>query len=125
MNYGKVAERSSSRSRYPNTARFAATSVIPTVILSRSDRVRTLRTVSARYGCDADLNVGRRFLSSEPGDVECREEDEREDGCDQQPSHDRKGHRSPEHRRGDWDHAEDRRDRRQHDGSKASTAGVD
>src|SRR5580692_13057157 len=39
MNYGKVEEPSSSRSRRKSTARFAATSAILTVTLSRSDRV--------------------------------------------------------------------------------------
>jgi len=41
MNYGKVEERSSSRSRSPSTARRAATSAILTDILSRSDRAQT------------------------------------------------------------------------------------
>src|SRR5436190_7838657 len=44
MNYGKVEERTSSRSRSPNTARRAATSAILTDILSRSDRAPTSRT---------------------------------------------------------------------------------
>src|SRR5579864_3011431 len=48
MNYGKVEERSSSRSRSPNTARRAATSAILTDILSRSDRAPTSRTADAR-----------------------------------------------------------------------------
>src|SRR5271170_7372904 len=48
MKYGEVEERISSRSRSPNTARRAATSAILTVILSRSDRAPTLRTVKAR-----------------------------------------------------------------------------
>src|ERR1700685_4352031 len=48
MNYGKVEERSSSRSRSPSTARRAATSAILTDILSRSDRAPTSRTVDAR-----------------------------------------------------------------------------
>src|ERR1700722_5093924 len=47
MNCGKVEELSSSRSQYPSTARFAATSAIPTVILSRSDRAPNLPTVSS------------------------------------------------------------------------------
>ena len=50
MNCGKVEEPSSSRSRYPSTARFAATSAILTVILSRSDRAPTSNTVNARRG---------------------------------------------------------------------------
>jgi hypothetical protein len=41
MNYGKVEERSSSRSRSPSTARRAATSAILTDILSRLDRAPT------------------------------------------------------------------------------------
>src|SRR5215475_15049922 len=49
---------------------------------------------------------GRGLLSSEPRDIECGEEDQREDCRDQQPSHDREGHWSPEHGRGDGDHTE-------------------
>ena len=47
MNCGKVEEPSSSRSPYPSTARFAATSAILTVILSRWDRARISSTVSS------------------------------------------------------------------------------
>src|SRR5271154_6251000 len=47
MNYGRVEERSSSRSRSPSTARRAATSAILTDILSRSDRAQTSHTVNA------------------------------------------------------------------------------
>src|SRR5271169_1353935 len=54
MNYGKVEEPSSSRSRYPSTARYAATSAILTAISSKSDRAPTSRTVNARPGRDAD-----------------------------------------------------------------------
>src|SRR5271170_8347816 len=50
MNYGRVEEQSSSRSRSPSTARRAATSAILTDILSRSDRAPTSRTVDARPG---------------------------------------------------------------------------
>src|SRR6202142_3390199 len=50
MNYGKVEERSSSQSRFPNTARRVATSAILTDILSRSDRAPTSRTVEAAIG---------------------------------------------------------------------------
>src|ERR1700751_1708050 len=50
MNYGKVEEPSSSRNRYPSTARYAATSAILTVTLSRSDKARMLPTVNARPG---------------------------------------------------------------------------
>src|SRR5271157_2824650 len=57
MNCGKVEEPSSSRSQYPSTARFAATSAILTVILSRSDRAPSSSTVSARPGWDADLGA--------------------------------------------------------------------
>src|SRR5450755_3382079 len=47
MNYGKVEEASSSRNRYPSTARYAAISAILTVILSKSDRAPSSRTVNA------------------------------------------------------------------------------
>src|ERR1700722_7611551 len=50
MNYGKVEERSSSRSRSPSTERRAATSAILTDILSRSDRPPTPPTVDAWPG---------------------------------------------------------------------------
>src|SRR5271170_540859 len=50
MSYGKVEERSSSRSRSPNTARHAATFAILTDILSRSDRAPTSHTDDARPG---------------------------------------------------------------------------
>src|SRR5271163_1017224 len=56
INCGKVEEPSSSLRQYPSTARFAATSAILTVILSRWDRAPTLSTVSARPGRDSDLN---------------------------------------------------------------------
>src|ERR1700733_6005338 len=56
MNCGKVEELSSSRSQYPSTARFAATSAILTVILSRSDRAPSSSTVSARPGWESDSN---------------------------------------------------------------------
>src|SRR6202521_4921892 len=59
MNYGKVEEPSSSRSRYPSTARYAATSAILTATSSKSDRAPTSPTVNARLnarpGRDADL----------------------------------------------------------------------
>src|SRR5215472_2081893 len=57
MNYGKVEERSSSRSRSPSTARRAATSAILMDILSRSDRAPTSRTADALPGWDADLGL--------------------------------------------------------------------
>src|ERR1700684_3390721 len=50
MNYGKGEERSSSRSRSPSMARYAATSAILTAISSKSDRAPTSPTVSARPG---------------------------------------------------------------------------
>src|ERR1700682_3986309 len=56
MNCGKAEEPSSSRSQYPSTARFAATSAILTVTLSRLDRALSSSTVSARPGLDSDLN---------------------------------------------------------------------
>src|ERR1700719_2283602 len=57
MNYGKVEERSSSRSRSPSTARRAATSAILTDILSRSDRAQTSHTVNARPGWSVFLET--------------------------------------------------------------------
>src|SRR5438105_1555297 len=71
MNYGKVEERSSSRSRSPNTARRAATSAILTDILSRSDRAPNSRTADARPGksilivpseSSANTEIGRNGL---------------------------------------------------------------
>src|ERR1700675_1017505 len=56
MNCGKIEGPSSSRRQYPSTARFAATSAILTVILSRSDRAPSSSTVSARPKWDSDLN---------------------------------------------------------------------
>src|SRR5665213_3183500 len=50
MSYGRAEERSSSRRQSPSTARSAATSVILTVISSRSDRAPIRRTVDARLG---------------------------------------------------------------------------
>ena len=50
MNYGKAGERSSSRRQSRNTARYAATSAILTVISSRSDRAPTKSTVNAASG---------------------------------------------------------------------------
>src|SRR5271166_3624626 len=64
MNYGKVEERSSSRSRSPNTARRAATSAILTDILSRSDRAPTSRTADARPG-KSILIVPERVVDAE------------------------------------------------------------
>ena len=47
-NCGKAEEPSSSQSRFPNMAKFGATSAILTGTLSRSDRAPTLSTVNAR-----------------------------------------------------------------------------
>src|SRR5580700_9549882 len=55
MNYGKVEEPSSSRNRLPSTARFAATSAILTVTLSRSDRAPISSTVNTRPGWDTGV----------------------------------------------------------------------
>src|SRR5579863_2506073 len=55
MNCGKVEEPSSSRLRFPSTARSAATSATLTATLSRSDRAPISSTVSARPGWDSDL----------------------------------------------------------------------
>src|SRR3984885_8599562 len=62
MNYGKVEEPSSSRSRYPSTARNAAISAILTVTSSKSDRAPTLLMVNVRPGRDADLDACRTLL---------------------------------------------------------------
>src|SRR6516165_6928970 len=65
MSYGKVEEPSSSRSPYPNTARFAATCAIQTVTSSRSDRAQPSLTVNARPGWDVDLKYRKRRYPSE------------------------------------------------------------
>src|SRR5271157_5989871 len=65
MNYGKVEERSSSRSRSPNTVRRAATSAILTDILSRWDRAPTSRTADARPGKSILIVPGRIVAHSE------------------------------------------------------------
>jgi len=57
----KSQEPSSSRSRRKSTTRFAATSAILTVTLSRSDRAPTSRKADARPGWDADC---RQLLSA-------------------------------------------------------------
>ena len=59
--YGRVEERSSSRRQSPSTARSAATSVILTVISSRSDRAPTRRTVDARPGKSILIVPGELF----------------------------------------------------------------
>src|SRR5579863_7364650 len=64
MNYGKVEEPSSSRSRRKSTARFAATSGILTVTLSRSDRAPTSCKADARPGWDPDLGADNADQSS-------------------------------------------------------------
>src|SRR5580693_8606503 len=73
MNYGKVEEPSSSRSRRKSTARFAATSAILTVTLSRSDRAPTSRkATSARLPEQVGLTSGivNRFPSTEERDMD-------------------------------------------------------
>src|ERR1700722_15354254 len=65
MNYGKVEERSSSRSRSPSTARRAATSAILTDILSRSDRAPTSRTAEARPRWEAGTSPNPTPLEKE------------------------------------------------------------
>src|SRR5579862_5133721 len=50
MNCGKAGEPSSSRRRFPSTARFAATSAILMATSSRSDKARLSSTASARRG---------------------------------------------------------------------------
>src|SRR5579863_10631574 len=60
MNYGRVGGPSSSRSRFPSTARYAATSAILTVISSKSDRAPTKSTVNARPWGDAGLRLRMR-----------------------------------------------------------------
>src|ERR1700682_2608386 len=72
MNYGKVEERSSSRSRSPNTARRAATSAILTDILSRSDRARTSRTADARPGKSILIVPERVVRDSAKGPISSR-----------------------------------------------------
>src|SRR5258708_34626264 len=67
MNYGKVEERSSSRSRSANTARRAATSAILTDILSRSDRAPTSPTADARPGKSILIIPERVVADSEKG----------------------------------------------------------
>src|SRR3984957_4540267 len=63
MNYGKVEGPSSSRRRYPSTTRFAATSAILTVTLSRSDRALISRKALPR-GHDGTHRVALRRLAS-------------------------------------------------------------
>src|ERR1700730_1079597 len=72
MNYGKVEERSSSRSRSPNTARRAATSAILTDILSRSARAPTSRTADARPGKSILIVPERVAGYPENGQLEAR-----------------------------------------------------
>src|ERR1035438_5759642 len=64
MNCGKVEEPSSSRSQYPSTAKYAATSAILTAISSKSDKAPTSRTANARPGWDSDLNGCGWFLEA-------------------------------------------------------------
>src|SRR5580658_4094010 len=65
MSCGKVEEPSSSRRRFPSTARFAATSAILTVTLSRSDKAPISSTANAfwpgaRLWLDSNLRRVRR-----------------------------------------------------------------
>src|SRR5262245_22848732 len=55
------------------------------------------------------------FLPAEPGHIKRWQEDQREDCTDEQPTHDGESHRTPEYRRRDRYHAENRRDCGQHD----------
>src|SRR5579863_7553722 len=98
MNYGKVEERSSSRSRSPNTARRAATSAILTDILSRSDRAPTSRTADARPGKSILIvpeqvvrhsEKGTEIRNGTPGSVR---------RCTSQPPPDRLTRKLPERR---------------------------
>src|SRR5690242_2617076 len=65
MKYGKVEERSSLRSRSPNTVRRAATSAILTDILSRSDRAPASRTADLG-GATAESKLGSPVRPSFP-----------------------------------------------------------
>src|SRR5580698_6165834 len=71
MNCGRVEEPSSSRRRYPSTARYAATSAILTATSSKSDRAPTRSTVSVVRllrgpGRDTDLGACGCALSDSP-----------------------------------------------------------
>src|SRR5262249_55519373 len=66
-----------------------------------------------------------RFLTAEPGNIECWQKDECQDCPDKQSSHDGEGHRSPENRRGDWNHAETCRDHWQQDRPETCATRVD
>src|SRR5271155_2263867 len=66
MNCGKVEAPSSSRSRSPSTARFAATSAILTVTLSRSDRARPSRTVNAAEVGARGAQLSNRRKAGQP-----------------------------------------------------------
>src|SRR5262249_13859814 len=72
-----------------------------------------------------ELRIRTNFFPAEPRHIQCGQENQREDCPDQQSSHDGEGHRSPKHRRRDRNHAENRRDRRQHDGAKTRAARID
>src|SRR4051794_449406 len=65
MNYGKVGEPSSSRSRCLSTERRAATSATLTVILSRSDRALNSNSVKARPERERDNHPPRLLREPE------------------------------------------------------------
>src|SRR5215469_4053202 len=74
------------------------------------------RTVGSGSGCR---------LYAKPDDVKRWKEDEREQGSNGQPAHDRVGHRTPEDRRRDRDHAEDCGRRGEQDWAEAVRGGFD
>src|SRR5581483_6499573 len=66
----------------------------------------------------------RVALFPEPGHVQGGQKDQRQHGRSEQPPHDRKGHRSPEHGRSDGYHAKNRGYGGQHDRTESRAAGV-
>ncbi len=66
-----------------------------------------------------------RRLAVEDGDIERRQEDQRQQRRHHQPAHDGEGHRPPEHRGRDRDQAEHGRDRGQHHRPQARGRGGD
>src|SRR5262245_60434376 len=73
----------------------------------------------------ARLSGSDRLLHPKPGNVQRRKKDQRQQGRDQQSTHDRVGHRSPKYRGCDRDHAEHRRYGGEHDGAEAGHRGLD
>src|SRR5262245_43038996 len=71
-----------------------------------------------------EFSVRIPFLPAEPRDIKRRQEDQREDCADEQSPHDGKGHRPPEHCRRNRYHAENCRNRRQHDRPEPRAAGI-